>query len=63
MKRRRRKKVDSNRTNQFYKKPSGKSKAYLAGEDFMEIDPDEGDDLSNENADDGEERACNGMFS
>ena len=55
MKRRRRKKVDSNRTNQFYKKPSGKSKAYLAGEDFMEIDP--------ENADDGEERACNGMFS
>ena len=40
----------------FYKKPfaSGKSKAYLAGEDFIEVDPDEGDDLSNENADDGD---------
>jgi len=39
----------------FYKKPfaSGKSKAYLAGEDFIEVDPDEGDGLSNENADDG----------
>ena len=41
----------------FYKKlfASGKPKAYLAGEDFIEVDPDEGDDLSNGNADDGDD--------
>ena len=34
-------------------KQTSKPKAYLAGEDFIEVDPDEGDGLSNENADDG----------
>ena len=50
--------MDSNKLahHSFYKKPfaSGKFRAYLAGEDFIEVDPDEGDDLSNENADDGD---------
>ena len=41
----------------LYKKlfASGKPKAYLAGEDIIGVDPDEGDDLSNGNADDGDD--------
>ena len=46
--------MDSNKLANHSTFASGKSKAYLAGEDFIEVDPDEGNDLSNENADDGD---------